>query len=83
MKDLRLLAWLTQLGLSVVAPLVGFPLLALFLRDEFGWGDWVIWVAIGLGIISAIEGFRSSLRAMKQMSKPKKETPPPSFNDHE
>ena len=82
MKDLRLLTWLTQLCLSVAAPLVGFPLLALWLQDEYGWGNWVIWLAIGLGVISAINGFRSSLRVMKQMSKPKKETPPPSFNDH-
>ena len=34
MKDLTLLVWLTQLGLSVALPLAGFILLALWLRKE-------------------------------------------------
>ena len=32
MKDLGLLVWLTQLGLSVAFPLAGFVLLGLWLR---------------------------------------------------
>lgn len=84
MKDLHLLVWLTQLGLTTAVPLVGFPLLALWLRDEFGLGSWVLWVAIAVGVISAIDGFRASLKAMSRLSKGKKKSEPPvSFNDHD
>ena len=85
MKDLTLLVWLTQLGLSTALPLAGFILLALWLRDTLGWGDWALWVGIALGIITAIDGFRNSLKAMERLSKRKqdKESPPVCFNDHD
>jgi hypothetical protein len=85
MKDLSLLVWLTQLGLSVAFPLAGFILLALWLQERFGWGTWTLWAGIILGSICAIDGFRNSLKAMTQLSKNKKEQeiPPVSFNDHD
>lgn len=86
MKDLSLLVWLTQLGLSVVAPLVGYVLLAIWLRNRFDWGSWVIWCGAVIGVISAADGLRSSLRLMSRMAKDRKkdEGPPPvSFNDHD
>lgn len=84
MKDLKLLVWLTQLGLSVALPPAGFLFLALWLRDRYNWGDWVIWAGIGLGLYGAVEGLRSSLKAMKIMSGGKKEDPRPrSFNEHD
>ena len=84
MKNLNLLVWLTQLGLSVALPLGGFVLLAVWLRQRFDWGVWVIVLGLVLGIISAIDGLRSSLKAMERMSgDKKKEEPPVSFNDHE
>ena len=83
MKDLTLLVWLTQLGLSTALPLAGFILLALWLRNSLGWGDWVLWIGIILGIITAIDGFRSSLKAIERMGRRKREdNPPVSFNDH-
>ncbi len=84
MKDLNLLVWLTQLGLSVVLPFVGFPLLAFWLRNCFSLGAWVIWVGLILGAITAIDGFRHSLKTLERMSRKKdKENPPISFNDHD
>ena len=85
MKDLSLLVWLTQLGLSVALPFGGFILLALWLQSEWGWGQWVLWVGIVLGVICAIDGFRSSIKAMERLSKRKDdpEPPPVSFNDHD
>lgn len=85
MKDLNLLVWLTQLGLSVAFPLAGFVLLAVWLHKQFGWGIWVIWVGLALGILCAIDGLRTSLKAMEQLSsKVKDDSPPPvSFNDHD
>lgn len=83
MKDLRLLVWLTQLGLSVAMPLGGFVLLAVWLRSRFDWGVWVIVAGLILGLVCAIDGLRSSLKAMEHMTKDKRDPPPPSFNDHE
>lgn len=85
MKDLTLLAWLTQLGLSVALPPAGFILLALWLQDSLGWGNWVLWVGIALGFISALDGLRLSLKALSRLTKNKKEDAPPplSFNDHD
>ena len=84
MKDLTLLVWLTQLGLSVALPLAGFVLLAVWLRGAFNWGNWVIWAGLALGISGAVNGFRHSLKAMERMSRDKKKPGPPpvSFNDH-
>lgn len=84
MKDVSMLVWLTQLGVSVAFPLAGFVFLAAWLHNSRGWGVWVIWVGIGLGLISAINGLRYNLKAMMQMSSDKKKDPPPvAFNDHE
>ena len=84
MKNLKLIVWLTQLGLSVAIPPAGFILLALWLRDSHGWGGWVLWVGIALGVIGAFDGLRSGLKAMERMSRnEKKEDLPVSFNEHE
>lgn len=84
MKNVSMLVWLTQLGLSVAAPPVCFVLLALWLRNRWGWGGWVLWVGIILGIYCAVTGFASSLRAMERMSQKKKQdTAPVSYNDHD
>lgn len=85
MKNLSMLVWLTQLGLSVGVPLAGFILLAVWLQGRFGWGSWVIWVGVVLGVICAIDGLRTSLKAMERLARDKQEKDPPavSFNDHD
>lgn len=84
MKNLSLLVWLTQLGLSVAVTPCCFILLALWLRDRWGWGDWVLWAGIVIGLVCAIEGLYSSLKLMLQMSKKSQdEEKPVSFNDHD
>ncbi len=85
MKHLSLLVWLTQLGISVAVPPACFIFLAVWLRNRFDFGQWIIWVGIGLGLFSAIDGLRTSLKAMSRMSEGKEEKAPPpvSFNDHE
>ena len=85
MKDLKLLIWLTQLGISVAAPLGGFIWLGIWLRQRFQLGVWVVLLTIFIGIVCAIDGMRVSLKAMERMGKDPKETDPPpvSFNDHE
>lgn len=84
MKELNLLVWLTQLGLSTALPLAGFVLLGVWLHRSIGWGLWTIWAGLFLGLVCAIQGFRDSLRAMERMSRDKKKNDPPpvSFNEH-
>ena len=85
MKDLNMLIWVTQLGLSVVVPMAGFVLLGVWLCRSCGWGQWAIWAGVILGIYSAVEGLRASLKILERMGKHKKEDEPPavSFNDHD
>lgn len=87
MKELNMLVWITQLGISVAAPLAGFSLLGLWLRNRFSLGVWVILVCIALGLICAVQGLRNSLQILEKMDqqneKKTKNPPPVSFNDHE
>lgn len=83
MKVWTLLTWLTQLGLSIAAPMAGFLFLALWLRSKFSLGNWVLWVGIILGLVSALEGLRTSLKALARLSKTEtKDTQGVSFHDH-
>lgn len=84
MKDLSLLVWLTQLGLSTVSPLVCCVLAAAWLHSARGWGVWIIWAGSALGFILAVDGFRQSLKVLSRLSRNRKspEQPPTSFNDH-
>lgn len=85
MKDVNLLIWLMQLGISVAVPLAGFILLSVWLHNARGWGFWVVIVGIVLGILSAISGLRSSLDYLSKASKSKDEDEQNviSFNEHE
>lgn len=84
MKNLSMLVWLTQLGLSVAVPPIGFIMLAVWLRDCFALGSWIIWTGVVLGLICAAEGLRTSLKTMSILAGDKKEKDPPvSFNDHD
>lgn len=85
MKNLSMLVWVAQLGLSVAVPPAVWVLLALWLRDGCGWGAWVLWAGIVLGFIGAADGLRVSLKAMERLSKDKKRDgePPVCFNDHD
>ena len=83
-KDLNLVVWLSQLGISVAVPPAVFILLAVWLHRSYNWGSWVIWVGIVLGVYCAITGFVQSLRALERLTgNKKKERPPVSFNDHD
>lgn len=82
-----MLVWITQLGISVAAPLAGFSLLGLWLRNRFSLGVWVMLACIFLGLICSVQGLRNSLQILEKMDQKnakKALTPPPvSFNDHE
>lgn len=84
MKEITLLTWLTQLGLSVAVPLAGWIFLALWMRKQLALGEWVIWAGIVLGLIGAINGLIRSLKALSGLTKRSDPPQPPvAFNDHD
>lgn len=64
-----MLVWLTQLGLSVAVPPAGFVWLAVWLRSKFGLGKWIIVLGLVLGLKSAFDGFKASLKLMERMDR--------------
>lgn len=84
MKGVRLLVWLTQLGLSTAMPLAGFVLLAVFLRNRFSLGIWVIILGCVLGLVTAVRGLTDSMKIMEKIGEEGEKKPDTvSFNDHE
>jgi hypothetical protein len=77
MKELSLIVWLTQLGFSTALPMGGFIWLAVWLRDEYQLGPWIIIAGAVLGIAGAVDGLRYSLKAMELMTRDKKEKKQP------
>ena len=73
MKNLGLIVWMTQLGLSVAFPLAGFVLGAVWLRNRFDLGIWILILGIVLGFAGAVDGLRTSLKAMELLSREKNE----------
>ena len=60
----KALALIGQLGMSVAFPLGGFLFLALWLRDKYDLGVWVLIAGIVLGITGAADGLWSTLKGM-------------------
>ncbi len=84
MKNLSMLVWLTQLGMSVAIPIGGFVLIAVWLQRHFDLGSWIIFCGVFLGIVCAVDGIRTAFTSMKQLAKNKKEENTPiGFNDHD
>ncbi len=85
MKDLKLLVWLTQLGISVALPLGIFIGGALWLRNRFDLGSWILVVGIILGFGIAIHEFYQSMKLLDRVGnkKKKEESSAVFFNDHE
>ncbi len=84
MKGARLLVWLTQLGLSTAIPLAGFVLLAVWLRERFSLGAWVIVLGCALGLAAAVRGLMDSMKIMQKIGEEGEKKPDTvSFNDHE
>lgn len=85
MRTFRLLTWFTQLGLSVVTPLLLCIWGAVYLKGRFQLGGWIILAGVCLGLGGAVSGFRNSLAAMRreaEAEQQEKREPPVSFNDH-
>ena len=84
MKYLSLLMWVTQFGFSVLFPTCFFLMTAIWLREKFGLGMWIVAVLGILGFLTSIATARSCIRSLlKEMERiSDRKDPPPAFNDH-
>ncbi len=82
MKNLRLITWFMQFGLSVITPLVLCILVAVWLRNRYNTGGWVVVLGIILGIGSAVLGLIDSMKTMERMAREEDREAPVSFNEH-
>ena len=88
MKELNMLVWLTQLGLGVAVPLAGFIGLGIWLQKRFSLGAWCVILFCVIGMITAFDGLKVSLKAMERLDKSKRKGKKEikkgvSFNDHD
>lgn len=88
MKEINMLVWLTQLGLGVAVPLAGFVWLGVWLQNRFSLGAWCVIVFTLIGLVTAWDGLKISLKAMERLDKSKgkekkKDESRISFNDHD
>ena len=84
MKILSLLMWVTQFGLSGLFPICFFLLLAVWLKQKFSLGMWIIIVFGILGVLITISTVRANWKAMRKAANEAagSEPPPMAFNDH-
>ena len=84
MKNLKLLLWVTQFGLSILMPPCLLLWLAVWLRSRYNLGLWIV-AALGvLGLLIAFSTAKANLRAMRKDAEEvgREEKPPIAFNDH-
>lgn len=79
----RALMWLTELALSVAAPLMLFVYGAVWLRNRFGLGVWVIILGAALGLYGAFAGLKASFTAMGLLNRSKPSRDKTNFNSHD
>lgn len=84
MQGLRELVWLTELGLSIVSPLVLCVLGAAWLRGRFSLEPWIVIIGLLVGLGGAFSAGLAFYRHTRLMDKkPGKKDPPVYFNEHQ
>ena len=85
MKQLSLLLWVTQFGLSVLFPICFFFMLAVWLQEKYALGMWIVIVLGILGFLISFSTARSCIRSMKKDAEAAGSTkkPPVAFNEHD
>lgn len=85
MRTLRELVWLTQLGFSIISPLLLCLLGAVWLRNRFGLGGWIVVLGLFFGLGGALSAGLTFVRHSRDLdhSCSGKEGPPVSFNEHD
>lgn len=83
MKNIRLLALLSQLAVSILTPLLLCILGARWLTVRFDLGGWVMAIGVLFGIAGAVSGLVNTLKQLQREADRETKKPPVSFNDHE
>ena len=89
MKELTLLTWLTQLGLSVALPLAGLVWLSVWLQGKYNLGKWMVIVGIVLGLYVAAYNGWHCLKDLNKLQKnwnskdKEKQSNAVFYNDHD
>ncbi len=79
---LKSIVWLTQLGLSIAAPLVLCVLGSVWLRNRFGLGGWAVALGAVLGVGASFISLWQSLKAMERQMGEDDSDHGANFNDH-
>lgn len=53
-RNLKAVGWLTQFGLNMVSPIILCIAAALWIKSRFNTGDWVMLLALVLGVSSSV-----------------------------
>lgn len=61
-KSLKAAAWITQFGINMITPIILFIIIALWLKEKFNLGDWIMILAIILGVGGAIGSMFSFIK---------------------
>lgn len=85
MSVIKDLTWLTQLGFSILSPLLFCVLGAVWLRQRCNLGLWIVFLGLALGLGGAFSAGVTFFRYTKQQnrSKHKENMPPVCFNEHD
>ncbi len=85
MRWLSLLLWVGQFGFSVLFPTVALVWGAVWLKDRFGLGLWVVILGLLLGVLTSLATARSCLAALRKEAEAAGSQEPPhvSFNQHQ
>lgn len=79
---LKNIVWITQLGLSVAAPVVLCVLGSVWLRNRFDLGAWVIVLGVLLGVGASFAALWQNLKELDRQAKDDDADPGVGFNDH-
>ena len=79
---LKNIVWLTQLGLSIAAPIVLCVLGSVWLRNRFALGGWVVALGTFLGVGAAFVALWQNLREMDRQAREDDRDAGTNFNEH-
>lgn len=68
-RSIQYLVWLTQLGFSLVAPPILCIWVAIWVQNHYGFGTWVMVVAIVFGLCASFSNGLVFYRMMERKSK--------------
>ena len=82
-RNLQLLLWVTQLGLMLTLPPIVLTAGAVWLRERFALGGWVVLLGVLLGLGTAVSGARDFFRFARRDEEEREGGDSVAFNAHD